>query len=199
MDEFLQNLETFARQTKVPVIVPTTREYLVNLVKARQPKRILEIGTAIGFSGSCFLKACPDAFLTTLEASTPNIAMAKQNFEAQGLTSRVNIIEGDCMRTLPTLVGQKFDFIFLDGPKGMYLDMIDMLLPLLADNGIWVSDNVLFRGMVLDGVPILEPRFQKTVNLMRQFLKRLDDDEQLSTQVLHIGDGLSVVEKRGNK
>lgn len=193
MDEFLQNLEKFARLNKIPVILDDTRDYLVELCKTLQPKRILEIGMAIGYSASNLLKASPNANITCLEASLPNIEMARKNFANQGLTERVNIIEGDCMLELPKLKGQKFDLIFLDGPKGKYLEMIDMILPLLDENGVWVSDNVLFRGMVRDNQPIPFPRFETTVHVLRDFLDTLEQNKDLDTQVLHIGDGLSVV------
>ena len=97
MDEFLQNLEKFARLNKIPVILDDTRDYLVELCKTLQPKRILEIGMAIGYSASNLLKASPNANITCLEASLPNIEMARENFARQGLIERVNIIEGDCM------------------------------------------------------------------------------------------------------
>lgn len=193
MDEFLQNLEKFARLNKIPVILDDTRDYLVELCKTLQPKRILEIGMAIGYSASNLLKASPNANITCLEASLPNIEMARKNFASQGLTERVNIIEGDCMLELPKLKGQKFDLIFLDGPKGKYLEMIDMILPLLDEKGVWVSDNVLFRGMVRDNQPIPFPRFEATVHILRDFLDTLEQNKDLDTQVLHIGDGLSVV------
>lgn len=191
MDEFLINLEKFARQNNIPVILDDTKDYLINLLAETKPKTILEIGMAIGYSGSVMLKNS-QANLTCIEASKPNIALAKQNFMVQGLSARVEIIEGDCMQELPKLKGRKFDFIFLDGPKGKYLEMIDMILPLLNDDGVWVSDNVLFRGMVRDGEPVPAPRFVVTVQVLRDFLDTLENNPNLDTQVLHIGDGLSV-------
>lgn len=193
MDEFLEDLEKFARLNKIPVIVDDTRDFLIKLCKELKPKRILEIGMAIGYSASVMLKSYPQAKITCIEASLPNIEMAKVNFAKQNLDSRVNIIEGDCMLELPKLKGQKFDLIFLDGPKGKYLEMIDMILPLLDENGVWVSDNVLFRGMVRDKEPIPFPRFAVTVQVLREFLNTLEQNKNLITQVLHIGDGLSVI------
>lgn len=193
MNEYLTNLEKYAREYKIPVVLPNTREYLCNLCKTKQPKNILEIGMAIGFSASCMLDSC-DANITCLEVSKPNILRAVETFSALGFSSRVEIIEGDCIKTLPTLLGREYDLIFLDGPKTQYVDMIDMILPLLSKDGIWVSDNVLFRGMVRDGAPISEPRFVRTARLLEDFLEKLESNPNLSTQVLHIGDGLSVVQ-----
>ena len=197
MDEYLNQVLQYARANNIPVILDETRDFLTNLCREIKPKKILEIGMAIGYSGSWLLKSSEGAELTCLEASTPNIKLARQNFLAQGLENRVNIIEGDCLKTLPTLIGNKYDLIFLDGPKGKYIDMVDMILPLLAPNGVWVSDNVLFRGMVLDGADIPSERFKVTVGLLHKFIDRLQNDKKLDTQLLHIGDGLSVVKFRG--
>ena len=101
MDEFLEDLEKFARLNKIPVIVDDTRDFLIKLCKELKPKRILEIGMAIGYSASVMLKSYPQAKITCIEASLPNIEMAKVNLEKKNLDSRVNIIEGDCMLELP--------------------------------------------------------------------------------------------------
>jgi len=199
VDEYLTRLEKYARKNRIPVVLPDTREFLCNLVKTNQPQRILEIGMAIGFSGSNMLKSYDKAELVCCEVSKPNIEEACENFRAQGLENRVQIIEGDCMVTLPKLIGQKFDLIFLDGPKTFYLDMIDLILPLLDRRGVWVSDNVLFRGMVRDGAEITEHRFERTARILDEFLTKLQQDERLDTEILHIGDGLSVVKFRGGE
>ena len=197
MNEILVEMEQFARKNNIPVVLPDTREYLVNLIKEKQPKRILEIGMAIGFSGANMLGACTDSEIVELEASTPNIELALENYKRLGLLDRVTIIEGDCMKTLPELVsqGEKFDFIFLDGPKGKYIDMIDLIKPLMSEGCIWVSDNVLFRGMVQDGQEITSKRFEVTVESLRNFINTLQNDKELVTEILHIGDGLSLVER----
>ena len=201
MNQYLKKMEQFARENKIPVILPATQKFLCSLVADKKPNTILEIGMAIGFSASCMMLSHKDARVVDIEVSLPNIELAKQNFKALGLLDRVEIVEGDCMQELPRLVqeGKKFDLIFLDGPKGKYVEMIDMLLPLLAPNGVWVTDNVLFRGMVRGGAPITFPRYQHTVDTLRQFLQILESDPSLHTQVLDVGDGLAVVTKKEEK
>ena len=201
MNEYLQKMEEFARQNKIPVVLPDTREYLCKLVAEKQPKTILEIGMAIGFSASCMMLAYKDAKITDLEASLPNIELARPNFEALGLSDRVEIIVGDCMNTLPQLVKQnkRYDMIFLDGPKGKYPQLIPLILPLLGEGGIWVSDNVLFKGMVRGNQPITLPKYEHTGVALRQFLDILEQDKTLDTKVLDIGDGLCVVTKKEKK
>ena len=194
--DYLDEIEKFARLNKIPVILRDTRAFLENLCRTEQPQNILEIGMAIGYSGSCMLRAC-NAHLTCCEASLPNIALARENFAKLGLSERVSIVTGDCLRTLPNLRGRTFDLIFLDGPKGLYLEILDLLLPLLKKDGVLIADNVLFRGMVADGEQITEPRFAHTVAVMRQFIDRLQNDQRFITKVHHIGDGLCEVRYRG--
>lgn len=187
---YLNEMEQFARANKIPVILPETREYLENLCKQIQPKKILEIGMAIGYSASCMLLSS-NANIVECEASLPNIELAKKNFEILGLTDRVSIIEGDCMNTLPT-INEQFDLIFLDGPKGKYPEILPLILPRLKSTGVLVCDNVLFRGMVLDGQPLQYPRFERTVIALRNFIEMLQNNSDLETEILHIGDGLAV-------
>ncbi len=195
MQNIIHQMQQFAAERKIPIILPETRKFLAELCAKHNPATILEVGMAIGYSASIMLGAC-SAKITCCEASKPNIAWARANFENLKLTERVTIIQGDCLRTLPTLAGQKFDLIFLDGPKGKYTEILELLLPLLAPGGILVADNVLFRGMVQGGVPITEPRFELTVKSLKNFLERLQSDKRLQTEVKDIGDGLAVARWR---
>lgn len=197
--DYLDEMEVFARKNKIPVILKDTRIFLENLCKEIQPKKILEVGMAIGYSGAVMLKSC-NAFLTSCEASVPNIKLAKQNFEKLGLSDRVEIVEGDCLKTLTKFNDQKFDLIFLDGPKGFYLEILNLLLPLLKKDGILVADNVLFRGMVQGENPIKKHRFENTVKVLKQFNETILNDERLESKILNIGDGLAIVKfKRRNE
>lgn len=192
METILKEMEVFAKERKIPIVLPITRDFLINLCREKKPKKILEVGTAIGYSASNMLLAC-DANITCCEASKPNIVLAKQNFEKLGLTDRVKIVEGDCLKTLGTLVGQKFDIIFLDGPKGFYPEILKLLLPLLDESGTLVADNIGFRGMVSKHLKVTENRFEKTVKALDMFLQELKNNKELDTQIyFEIGDGISV-------
>lgn len=195
MQNIIHQMERFAAERNIPIIVPQTRKFLTELCAKHKPTTILEVGTAIGFSASVMLSAC-DAKIVCCEASAPNIAWAKANFKMLGLTDRVNILSGDCLDTLPTLMGQQFDLIFLDGPKGKYPEILELLLPLLAPSGILVADNVLFRGMVQGGAAIPYPRFVPTVQALRNFLEQLRTNPKLETEVKDIGDGLAIARWR---
>ena len=191
IEQILKEMENYANEKKICIIRPKTRLFLIEKLKQYNPKNILEVGTAIGYSASLMLLNS-NAKITCAEASAPNIVLAKQNFEKLGLTERVNIIFGDCLKTLPEM-NQKFDFIFLDGPKGLYPDILKLLLPLLSENGVLVADNVSFRGMVSGKAEITEKRFEKTVSALRQFLKDLKENKDLETEVYEdLEDGVSI-------
>ena len=192
IEDILREMEVFAKEKNIPIVQPKTRDFLKNLCKERKPKSILEIGMAIGYSASNMLLSC-DGHITCCEASKPNINLAKPNFEKLGLLNRVTVEEGDCLKTLPLLEGQKFDLIFLDGPKGFYPEILKLLLPLLDENGVLVADNVGFRKMVSEHKQIMEPRFEKTVKALEEFLSDLQNNSDLKTEVhFEIGDGITV-------
>ena len=191
MNNILNEMEEYAKQNKIPIILPETKKFLEELIKTKNPKKILEVGTAIGYSASVMLLSS-NATITCFEASRPNILLAKQNFEKLKLTNRVKIVEGDCLKTLPNF-NEKFDFIFLDGPKGFYPQILKLLLPLLNQDGCFVADNVGFRGMVSKDKQITEKRFEKTVVALKQFLDDLKNNNDLDTKIyFEIGDGLAV-------
>ncbi len=186
-------MEKYAREKNIPVILDDTRLFIEKICAEIRPVNILEIGMAIGYSGAVMLLASPEANITELEASEPNIRIARENYKKLGLFNRVKIIAGDCLNTLSNLKGEKFDLIFLDGPKGKYVEILKQLLPLLAKNGVLLADNVLFRGMVADGKPITENRFSYTVCILREFIDRVTKSPYLNTKIHHIGDGLAEI------
>ena len=195
MEKILDEMERYAKEKRICIILPETRVFLRELCQKIKPKKILEVGTAIGFSASWMLRSC-DASITCCEASAPNIVLAKQNFEKLGLTERVKIVYGDCLKTLPNF-NEKFDLIFLDGPKGLYPEILKLLLPLLDNNGTLVADNVSFRGMVTGDSKITEPRFEKTVKALKQFLDDLKNNKELEIEVYEkLGDGICVAKWR---
>ncbi len=199
MESTLKEMEDYAKKNKICIVQPPTRDFLQELCAKLKPKRILEVGTAIGYSASCMLLAC-DAKITCAEASVPNIKLANNNFSKLGLAERVKIVEGDCIKTLPSLVGQKFDLIFLDGPKGLYSEIFELLLPLLDENGVFVADNVEFRKMVSLGAEISEPRFEKTVKALRTFIDKVIKNDKLDVEVFPtLGDGILVAKFKKEK
>ncbi len=190
----LEELKQYARERYIPVMLDETKELLFEVVQKRQPRRILEIGTAIGYSGIVMLSAAPDALLNTVEMSETAVAVAKANFAEWGMSKRVNIFVGDARQIVPQLTGS-YDLVFLDGPKGQYEVFLPYLTELLTVGGTLVCDNVLYKGLV-EHVP--ENKRHKHITVARNmhaFLEDITANSHYSTQLYRIGDGVTVSTK----
>jgi len=190
----LREIEDYAKANKIPILLPESRSILEELILKYQPQNILEIGTAIGFSGCLMLLLSTNSKLTTIEKSDDAIIVAKRNFEKSNLIERVTILQGDATEIIKSLNSQ-FDFIFLDGPKAQYLYQLPFLLNLLTKNGIILADNVLFRDMVKGDAP-LNRRYKKIVINLRKFIQEVESNAELNSKILSIGDGLMIISKK---
>ncbi|MEG1711312.1 MAG: O-methyltransferase [Clostridia bacterium] len=179
-----------AYERHIPVLMEETERLLDVIIKIKQPKRILEIGTAIGFSGIVMLKASPMAHLNTIEESAASIEAAKTNFEKYNVNKRVTIFEGDAREIVPMLTGS-YDFIFMDGPKGQYLEFFPYLKSILESGGVLMCDNVLYKGLV-QNIPEKRHKHITIARNLKAFLEAISNDNQLSTVTLQIGDGVSI-------
>ena len=190
----LQELQQFARERYIPVMLDDTKELLFNTVKKLQPRKILEIGTAIGYSGIVMLKASDKATLNTIELDETSATLARKNFAEFGVDNRVNVFVGDAREIVPKLTGS-YDFIFLDGPKGQYETFFPYLTDLLTVSGTLVCDNVLYKGLV-EHVPDNKRHKHITVaRNMRAFLDDITTNERYKTTLFRIGDGVTVSTK----
>lgn len=187
-----QEFREFARVNYVPIVRPQTSKLLIEKIKEINPKSILEIGTAIGYSGILMLENS-NAKLVTLEKDEKMFDLATENFKKANLTNRVKIILGDCKEYIFKEEGE-FDFIFLDGPKSHYLEYLPHLIKMLSKNGTIFCDNVLFQGLVTANV---EPpkKFRTIVNNLRAFLSAVKNDKNLNAQILDIEDGICLIKK----
>lgn len=190
-DGLLNELETYAKEYEVPIIHPEVRALLTFLCKLQKPARILEVGTAIGYSAIVFGKELPDdGRLITVEREPDMTVLALENIEKAGLSEKIRVIEGEALEVLACL-NSKFDLVFIDAAKGYYNEFFDLILPLLNDGGLIVSDNVLYKGMT--ATDDLVKRRQKTiVGRMRDYLEMLCNHNDLTTSVLPIGDGVAL-------
>lgn len=201
----ISKIKTNAKDYGIPIIRSKSHEYLENLVKKEQPKRILEIGTAVGYSGITMLQASPGATLVTIEHNPDVIKQANKNFAKQGLKNRVNIIYGDCLVELAKMVASKefdghFDFIFLDGPKAQYDMMLNSLVMLLAPNGTFVADNVLFRGYVNGETTAPTKRYKTIIKRLNEFIENCKNHQKLTNFKLEtIEDGIVFAKKVSNE
>lgn len=191
-DELLLEMEAHALRETIPVITPAVGNVLGQLVKLSRSQRILEIGTAIGYSTLWLARAAAewDGQVVTLDMNKQRIAAAQDYFVRAGVSGRITPLYGDARKLIPTLT-QEFDFIFIDGAKGEYEAYLELVLPLLRLGGMLVLDNVLFRGWVVPGA-VYEEKYERMVSGLRRFLEQLSRHPQLSTSVLPLGDGLAI-------
>ncbi len=188
----LQEMEQRARKEYIPVIRPETAAFLRTILTVRKPRRVLEIGTAIGYSALVMLSVLPpEGHITTMELSEERLADAREYIRRAGVSDRITLLQGDAGEILQDLA-PAFDFIFLDGPKGQYPLLLPDLLRLLAPEGILVSDNVLQEGTLLESRYAI-PRRERTIHArMREFLYEIKHRNELETAILPVGDGVAV-------
>lgn len=192
--ELLDEIREYATRFNVPVIEEPAARVLVETVANKKPKTVLEIGTAIGYSGLLMLSAAsPDCLLTTVDVDDERLCLAEKNFKKAGVEKRVKIIQEDANYLL-TLLDGKFDFIFLDGPKGHYQTMFPYLIDLLTDDGTIFVDDVGYHGWVDDGT-YPKHKHRTIINNMRAFLKSVENDTKLKTKRIDVGQGVLIVEK----
>ena len=194
-----QLCEAIAREAlerNIPVIKKETKALLKTLLVAKQPRAILEVGTAVGYSALLMAQVMPeDCRITTIEKYEPRIAEAKENFARAGVADRVTLLEGDAGDILRQLEGT-YDFIFMDGAKGQYLNWLPDILILMPGGGILFSDNVLQDGDVVQSRYGVERRDRTIHGRMREYLYQIKHMDQLESAVIPVGDGVAVSVRR---
>lgn len=194
-NEFFKELEDYAEKNNIPIVEPEVAQLLKVLIKIQKPKKILEIGTAIGYSSLIMAESNDDVLITTIERNDEMISLAKKNISKTKYNSRINILEGDANELLEEL-DEKYDFIFLDAAKGQYINFFDKSVKLLNERGIIVSDNVLFKGMVASDKLVVR-RKKTIVKRLRQYLKHINEKEGYISSTIPIGDGVSITYREG--
>ncbi len=197
--EFLDKLRFQAEEDKIPIIRQETEQLLKVLLRLKQPKHILEVGTAIGYSALVMAANVPEeSKITTIEKYEKRIPLAYQNFQDAKMEDKITLLEGDAIEILKTLT-PAYDFIFMDAAKGQYLNFFPEVMRLLENGGILVSDNVLQDGDIMESRYLVTRRNRTIHARMREYLYVLTHTPQLQTSVLPVGDGLSVSVKIGAK
>ncbi len=192
--ERLRALRADALTRRIPVIGEASLQYLLVVLAAVRPRRILEIGTAVGLSAAAMLLACPEAHLTTVEIDEDRYTEAKANLAALGLSDRVTCHLGDAGEVLSMMDG-KYDFVFLDGPKAQYGRYMSELKRLLDRGGTVFADDVLLFGWVSGQTPA-PAKHRLFVRKMRAYLAALSRDEDFSTVVVDVGGGVALSVRR---
>ena len=188
-------LEEFAKEKGVPIAQKETIKFLEFMVSMKKPIRILELGTAIGYSAILMYDAAgTNPHITTIERSEEMIELAKKNIKNFGLEDKISIEEGDCLEVLERLE-EPYDLIFMDAGKGHYNHFLPHCLRLLKEDGIIIADNVLFRGMVASN-DLVKRRKITIVKRMRTYLEMVSKDDNLVTSVIPMGDGIAITKRK---
>ncbi len=191
----LKELEEYAEVHGVPIIQREVAELLKVLVKTARANKILEIGTAIGYSAMIMAEAMEGkGTVVTLERNESMVALAGENIRRGGYQDRIRIIPGDALETLHFLPGG-YDVIFMDGGKGHYQEMLDLAISLLKPGGLLISDNILYKGMVSSD-DLVKRRKRTIVNRMREYLEYITGHGELTTSIIPIGDGVALSYKK---
>lgn len=190
--DFLEELEQTALETGVPVIRREMQSFIKTLLAMKKPKRILEVGTAVGFSTLLMCEYGPsDLKITTIENYEKRIPIAKENFKKAEREEQITLLEGDAGEILKTLSGT-YDFIFMDAAKGQYINWLPDILRLMEKGSVLVSDNVLQEGDIIESRYLVERRNRTIYKRMREYLYELTHNPILVTSVLPVGDGAAV-------
>ena len=194
--EIIEAIGREARADRVPIIRQETGSLLKVLLKMNKPQRILEIGTAVAYS-AILMSEClePGATITTVEKYEKRIPIARENIRRAGKEDCITLIEGDALEVMAGLE-PGYDFIFMDAAKGQYIHFFDDVLRLLAEGGILVSDNVLQDGDIIESHYAVTRRNRTIHKRMREYLYELTHNENLTTAVLAVGDGVTVSVKK---
>jgi len=193
---FLDELEIYAKETDVPIIRKEMQTFLRFLLSFSRPMRILEVGTAIGFSALLMSEYAPEGCqITTIEKYEKRIPIARENFRKAGKEDCITLLEGDAADILAQLEGT-YDLIFMDAAKGQYIHFMPDIMRLLAPGGLLVSDNVLQDGDIVESRFAVTRRNRTIHSRMREYLFELTHHEQLETCILPVGDGITLSVKR---
>jgi predicted O-methyltransferase YrrM len=192
----LDQIEREATADYVPIIRKEMQSFLKFLLAMKKPVRILEVGTAVGFSAILMAEYDPvPCQITTIENYEKRIPIARENFKRAGKEAQIALLEGDAAEVLKTLEGP-YDFIFMDAAKGQYIHFLPEILRLLAKDGVLVSDNVLQDGDVIESRFAVTRRNRTIHKRMREYLYTLTHSEELVTAVLPVGDGITLSTRR---
>ena len=186
----LEKIKQKALDEHIPIIMDDTLEVVDKILKEVKPKRILEIGTAVGYSAICFSEyLSEDGEIDTIERDEERIIEAKANIEKVGVSNKINIYSGDAVEILPTL-NNKYDVVFIDAAKGKYPFFLKEALRMLDTHGVILADNILYKGYVMSDYNKHKQR--TAVRNLREYIKEVTENPNIETEILEVGDGLAI-------
>ena len=188
----LEELREFAESRRVPIILKDTEKLLKVIMKLKEPARVLEIGTAVGYS-SCVFADCCGCTVITIESDEDSAKAARSNIENLGFGDLVEVKEGDARDVLLSLENEdKFDILFIDAAKSHYREFWDLAMPLMNDESMVICDNVLMKGMTASDEYDERGRYKTSISRMREFIEYINGLDYADTAVLPVGDGVSI-------
>jgi len=186
----LKKIKHDALQDNIPIIMDDTLEVISKILIDKQPKKILEIGAAVGYSAICFSEYLAEGgIIDTIERDEERIQQAKNNFVKAEVQDKIILHEGDAVEILPTL-NEKYDVVFIDAAKGKYPFFLEQALRMINEKGIIIADNVLYKGYVMSDYNKHKQR--TAVRNLREYIARVNEDANLETKILEVGDGLAI-------
>ncbi len=197
LTEDLAMLRADSEEKLIPIILRDTEDYLMNLLRMKRPAKILEIGTAVGYSACCMAHVLPDCHITTIEAFEKPAETARENIKRLGYEHQIDVLVGPAQDVLDTLE-PGYDFVFIDAAKSHYRTFWDKSVAICNPGAIIISDNILMKGKtVLDRMEIIR-RYRTSHGHMRSYLEYITNTDEADTALLPIGDGVAFSVLKGN-
>ncbi len=188
--EKLAEIKQKALEQHIPIIMDDTLEVVAKILLEKRPNRILEIGTAVGYSAICFSAYLNEnGKIDTIERDEGRVREAKENIKKAEVESKINIYAGDAVELLPTLQ-EKYDVVFIDAAKGKYPFFLKQALRLIQKDGVIIADNVLYKGYVMGNYNKHKQR--TAVRNLREYIAEVTNNTNLQTEILEVGDGLAI-------
>ena len=193
----MEKIEEQAHIDNVPIIRKEMESFLRVMLYIKKPKRILELGTAVGYS-AILMSECidEDGKIITIENYEKRIVEAKKNIELSGKGQIIELLEGDATEVMKTLPSQQFDFVFMDAAKAQYIYFLPEVLRLMKKGAVLITDNVLQEGDLIESRFVVERRDRTIHKRMREYLEVVKNHEELETSIVPIGDGITISVKK---
>lgn len=190
VQKLLEEIRVYGEENDVPISKADTQKFLLNLIKENNYMSVLEIGTAIGYSTIAFASTNCVSKVDSVEIDENRLLVARENIKKSGLDKKIKLYHMDAKEFLQNNKN-KYDFIYLDGPKGQYINYLPYLLNMLNKNGTLVADNLFFHGMVTGEIPVTKG-CRSMIKGLKNYIQEITTNPNLETKILNIGDGLGV-------